>query len=602
MLGFLKRALLWESMLTVPLRFCGELLNSDSSVLPHKTFPPPSPPPPPPPSPSPGGGTLRQIWEKFRFYCLWGARAILGVLSMIMVWVITVVLLHIGVLILERYSPPDAAVMVSHKEKSEAFDESIKYDILTILENAGINPQPFDKEKQVLVVRLKDPRQQERAQTIIITAIPERLRKDFKVAPYKIYPKWAWLPEWKDSWTTNGWSIVSWVGKQPTEEYMQNVKELAYTDMGISDGGSEIGILIIAIMQVLVVVPILLVITFQFTKRYFDKDDEYQIGKFALIWRVIKFIIRVVVKSAELIVKIPSLFLPPEKNQEEKMTYFDLLRRLIVLSICGIIMIISQMLILLVPQLSLSTIKIAFFQLSKVALVQWSYHIFLFSSAMFFLYVLIHPKRVLSHWFVFLFPLAGLVVLFPQAGELQQRAYASLFPDTAGHEPVQYEKLSSNIDRDDLCEIFKEKPHWYDYAAHWSKEYDGDIATIMAFMRKESDFVANASNSKSSSFGFSQALIGTWLGFEKVVGDRARHKFRDSAEFIAWQNKENRNVLKIYPKQDVNLHLAYHVGGTAYKAGRFGDDTKKFAEGVGEVAVSYRRQLQGCEAELKTAQ
>ena len=55
----------------------------------------------------------------------------------------------------------------------------------------------------------------------------------------------------------------------------------------------------------------------------------------------------------------------------------------------------------------------------------------------------------------------------------------------------------------------------------------------------------------SSSFGYSQAVKGTWEQYKKETGNKlaTRARFKDSVDFIGWYTSKSETILKI-SKQD----------------------------------------------------
>ena len=55
----------------------------------------------------------------------------------------------------------------------------------------------------------------------------------------------------------------------------------------------------------------------------------------------------------------------------------------------------------------------------------------------------------------------------------------------------------------------------------------------------------------SSSFGYSQAVKGTWEQYKKETGNKlaSRARFKDSVDFIGWYTNKSENILKISKKR-----------------------------------------------------
>ena len=71
----------------------------------------------------------------------------------------------------------------------------------------------------------------------------------------------------------------------------------------------------------------------------------------------------------------------------------------------------------------------------------------------------------------------------------------------------------------------------------------------------------------SSSFGYSQAVKGTWEQYKKETGNKlaTRIRFKDSVDFIGWYTNKTESILKISKKDAFKQYLAYHEGWGNYK-------------------------------------
>ncbi len=163
----------------------------------------------------------------------------------------------------------------------------------------------------------------------------------------------------------------------------------------------------------------------------------------------------------------------------------------------------------------------------------------------------------------------------------------------------------SNIE--DLCAIFAEKPHWYQYATVAAKRHHVKIPVIMAIMRRESSFKAderNGARPKNTPYGYAQATLKTWEAYQKDQKrpHAKRSKFEESADFIAWITRENMNMLDLrFTISDAyHLYLAYHEGILDYNKGnwKINKELKEIAASVQKQAERYERQLKECENRL----
>ena len=162
------------------------------------------------------------------------------------------------------------------------------------------------------------------------------------------------------------------------------------------------------------------------------------------------------------------------------------------------------------------------------------------------------------------------------------------------------------------CAIFEERYLWYKHAKAAYKKWGTPIYIQLAFIKKESNFnwLAKPPRVKlfkvipfkrpSSSFGYSQAVKGTWEQYKKETNNpfATRARFRDSVFFISWYVNKTSKLLKI-PKNDAyRQYLAYYKGWGDYK--NYSKDKKAiiYARSVKETASKYRKQLTLCRKNL----
>ena len=98
------------------------------------------------------------------------------------------------------------------------------------------------------------------------------------------------------------------------------------------------------------------------------------------------------------------------------------------------------------------------------------------------------------------------------------------------------------------CKIFGQKYLWYKSAKKSSDTYGVPIHIILAFVNKESGFNRWAKPKRkklfkivpykrpSSSFGYSQAVKGTWKQYKQETNNplATRVRFKDSVDFIGF--------------------------------------------------------------------
>ena len=116
----------------------------------------------------------------------------------------------------------------------------------------------------------------------------------------------------------------------------------------------------------------------------------------------------------------------------------------------------------------------------------------------------------------------------------------------------------------DSCSIFNERYMWYKHAKKAEKKWGTPVYLQLAIIKMESsfDWLAKPPRQKlfkvvpykrpSSSFGYSQAVKGTWKQYKEETGNKlaVRTRFKDSVDFIGWYtNKTVINLAKRVEKQ-----------------------------------------------------
>ncbi len=162
------------------------------------------------------------------------------------------------------------------------------------------------------------------------------------------------------------------------------------------------------------------------------------------------------------------------------------------------------------------------------------------------------------------------------------------------------------------CDIFSEKYFWYKHAKKVEEKWGAPIHIQLAFIKKESNFdwLAKPERTKlfkiipykrkSTSFGYSQAVKGTWDQYKEETNSRlaTRARFKDSVDFIGWYINKTEKLLKI-PKTDTyRQYIAYHEGWGNYKNYKKNKKVILFAKEVKNQANQYRKQLSKCQKRL----
>ena len=165
------------------------------------------------------------------------------------------------------------------------------------------------------------------------------------------------------------------------------------------------------------------------------------------------------------------------------------------------------------------------------------------------------------------------------------------------------------------CSIFDERYFWYKYTKKVQEKWGTPIYIQLAIIKMESDFdwLAKPPRSKifkvipykrpSSSFGYSQAVKGTWEQYKKETGNRlaTRARFKDSVDFIGWYTNKTETILKISKKDAFNQYLAYHEGWGNYKHYKKNKKVIKLANKVEKQSNIYKKQLLECKNSLSTS-
>ena len=162
------------------------------------------------------------------------------------------------------------------------------------------------------------------------------------------------------------------------------------------------------------------------------------------------------------------------------------------------------------------------------------------------------------------------------------------------------------------CAIFEERYLWYKHARAAYEKWGAPIHLQLAFVKKESDFnwLAKPPRKKlfkvipfkrpSSSFGYSQAVKGTWKQYKEEQNKplALRTRFKDSVDFIGWYTNKSSKLLKI-PKNDAfKQYIAYHEGWGNYKNYKKNEKVISYAKKVKKYSDQYKTQLIKCKKKL----
>jgi hypothetical protein len=167
----------------------------------------------------------------------------------------------------------------------------------------------------------------------------------------------------------------------------------------------------------------------------------------------------------------------------------------------------------------------------------------------------------------------------------------------------------------DVCAVFAQNDGWMNNwrrnVASASQKYGIPPHVMMATIRMESSFDAKARPRRkamffglipgaklSSAYGYSQALDGTWLQYQKETGNYSarRTNFGDAADFVGWYHNKSARTLGIAPHDAFNLYLAYYHGHAGYARGKWRENAaiQNYARKTADMAQRYQGQMQRC--------
>jgi hypothetical protein len=164
----------------------------------------------------------------------------------------------------------------------------------------------------------------------------------------------------------------------------------------------------------------------------------------------------------------------------------------------------------------------------------------------------------------------------------------------------------------DGCSIFDERYLWYKHAKKVETKWGTPIYLQLAIIKMESgfDWLAKPPRQKifkvipykrpSSSFGYSQAVKGTWEQYKNETGNNlaTRTRFKDSVDFIGWYTNKTESILKISKRDVFKQYVAYHEGWGNYKHYKKNKKIIILAKKVERQSIIYRQQLNKCSSKL----
>tara|TARA_Y100001935_G_scaffold235862_1_gene220100 strand:- start:2644 stop:3246 length:603 start_codon:yes stop_codon:yes gene_type:complete len=158
------------------------------------------------------------------------------------------------------------------------------------------------------------------------------------------------------------------------------------------------------------------------------------------------------------------------------------------------------------------------------------------------------------------------------------------------------------------CSIFNERYFWFKHTKKVEKKWGTPIYIQLAIIKMESDFdwLAKPARKKifkvipykrpSSSFGYSQAVKGTWEQYKRETGNKlaTRARFKDSVDFIGWYTNKSETILNISKKDAFKQYVAYHEGWGNFKNYKKNKKVIGLAKKVEKQSNIYKKQLLNC--------
>ena len=165
------------------------------------------------------------------------------------------------------------------------------------------------------------------------------------------------------------------------------------------------------------------------------------------------------------------------------------------------------------------------------------------------------------------------------------------------------------------CSIFNERYLWYKHAKKAEKKWGTPVYLQLAIIKMESSFNRFAKPPRqklfkvvpykrpSSSFGYSQAIKGTWKQYKDETGNKfaTRSRFKDSVDFIGWYTNKTEKILKVSKNDAFKQYIAYHEGWGNYKNYKKNNKVINLAKRVEKQSNIYKQQLSECKNSLSTS-
>lgn len=165
-----------------------------------------------------------------------------------------------------------------------------------------------------------------------------------------------------------------------------------------------------------------------------------------------------------------------------------------------------------------------------------------------------------------------------------------------------------------VCTVFDQKQSffggWYTQAKRAERKYGVPAEVLMATIRIESGFDADARPPRrkllgfipwkraSSAYGYSQALDGTWQRYKRETGNAMarRSSFADAVDFVGWYHQTSNRTNGVALNDAYSLYLNYYAGHAGYRRGvwRNNPQMQKSARKAATMSSNYGRQMRQC--------
>lgn len=168
---------------------------------------------------------------------------------------------------------------------------------------------------------------------------------------------------------------------------------------------------------------------------------------------------------------------------------------------------------------------------------------------------------------------------------------------------------------DDACALFAERSDWFADARAASQRWDVPLPVLLSIIYHESSFRGEVrpprtwyfgfipGPHRSSAYGYSQALDGTWSDYRAATGQHKakRNRFGDAVDFVGWYVNETHRRNRIAKSDAYHQYLAYHEGHRGFARGTYRQKPwlMQRARQVREQADRYQAQLRRCGPQLR---